>query len=159
MLFPDYKNTTSVTLTTNTNPSYTVTQDCMVYTRFLGVSDNGLASAVLFIDDINLWETALSSDFGGSSNIGVVTLFIKAGSTVSVKVTQGVSTNSVSVTLRLIPLTNMGGGVTTYLRLRHEQSRMLGSSINRNYSAYERHSSPCFVYRKLAVNSMLKEVA
>lgn len=109
MLFPDYKNTTSVTLTTDTNPSYTVTQDCMVYTRFLGASVNGLASAVLFIDDINLWETALSSDFGGSSNIGVVTLFIKAGSTVSIKITNG-AIDPISVTLKLIPLTNMGGG-------------------------------------------------
>lgn len=110
MLFPDYKNTTSVTLTTDTNPSYTVTQDCMTYTRFHGVSDNGLTVAILFIDDINLWET-LSSDFGNTTNtLGTLTLFIKAGSTVSVKVTQGISTNRVSVTLRLIPLTNMGGG-------------------------------------------------
>ena len=112
MLFPDYKNTTSVTLTTNTNPSYTVTQDCMVYTRFLFASDNGLTFANLFIDDINLWETALSPKPGDNTNTsGILPLFIKAGSTVSVKVTQGISTNRVSVTLKLIPLTNMGGGV------------------------------------------------
>ena len=108
MLFPDYKNTTSVTLETNTNPSYTVTQDCMVYTRFRGVDSNSTTVANLFIDDINLWET-LSSSFGDTINTsGTLTLFIKAGSTVSVKVTQGVPTNSVSVTLKLIPLTNMG---------------------------------------------------
>ena len=110
MLFPDYKNTTSVTLTTNTNPSYTVIQDCMVFTRLAGTGENQLASADLFIDDINLRETSLSSYFGISPNTYTVTLFIKAGSTVSVKVTQGISTSHISVTLKLIPLTNTGGG-------------------------------------------------
>ena len=112
MLFPDYKNTTSVTLTTNTNPSYTVTQDCMVYTRLTGSLDNDATIANLFIDDINLTENAVSSDFGDAMLYlhGAITIFIKEGSTVSVKVTKGLPTNRISVTLKLIPLTNMGGG-------------------------------------------------
>lgn len=132
MLFPDYKNTTSVTLTTNTNPSHTVTQDCMVYTRLTGSLDNDATIANLFIDDINLTENAVSSDFGDAMLYlhGAITIFIKEGSTVSVKVTKGLPTNRISVTLKLIPLTNMGGGgVTTYSRLRHEQQRI---SVSRN---------------------------
>lgn len=109
MLFPDYKNTTSVTLTTNTNPSYTVTQDCMVYSRLRGNSESTFATAELHIDDVRIYEAALSYFNNNLTGNDRVTLFIKAGSTVSLKKVSG-NNDPVSVTLKLIPLTNMGGG-------------------------------------------------
>ena len=104
MLFPDYKNTTSVTLTTNTNPSYTVTQPCMVLINGVGQYDsNNMYCTIDGVDVRNLLST-VGKD---STTLGDrVTLFLNTGSTISVIHVGGLNRNA---TIRIIPLVNMGG--------------------------------------------------
>lgn len=105
MLFPDYKNVTSVTLTTNTNPSYTVTQPCMVLINgSSSVSNANGRTMYCAIDGVNV--NNLLSAVGDVAEGDRVTLFLNTGSTISVSL----SGYNRQATIRIIPLTTMGGG-------------------------------------------------
>lgn len=101
MLFPDYKNVTTVTLISNSNPSsYTVTQPCMVLINGSGDEDNYPLSCA--IDGVNVSD--LLSKVGKVAEGDRVTLFLNTGSTISVRYRKGYTRNA---TIRLIPLVNM----------------------------------------------------
>ena len=103
MLFPDYKNVTTVTLTTNSNPSYTVTQPCMILINGSGTEDNYPMSCA--IDGVNVSD--LLSKVGKGAEGDRVTLFLNTGSTISVSYRSGYMRNA---TIRVIPRVDMGGG-------------------------------------------------